>query len=120
MHRFQSVNQLFSFFKAALRYSRAMAYLPEVDGADGWTKEDANALQSFMNTVPGQKLSQRLTNYAIRSATAAVRQPNEHINGQAAGVFNAITALESHLPVGQAQPEQVKEDPTLFDMKFAA
>lgn len=116
------MQNLLNFFLTALRYSRAMAYVEAASAADAWTPADARTLQGFMNTPVGVKLSQRLSNYAIRSATSAVRQSDSNgwHTGRAAGVFDGITALQTHLPQQREQADGAESNMTAFEQKYAA
>ena len=100
-----------------------MSYAEAADGENVWTLSDARTLEGFLTTDTGKKLSQRLSNYAIRSATAAVRQTDNHgwHSGKAAGVFDGINAIQAHLPQTkkESQPE-LSANEVAFVQKYAA
>jgi len=71
----------------------------------GWNEDDAKRLlQFFEHTETGRKLKKRLTNYVLRSATYALKQPDvvRHA-GIAEGIQLGIQAIEEHFFVSPIQ-----------------
>lgn len=67
----------------------------------GWSEDDAkHLLEFFENTEAGRKLKKRLTNYVLRAATYALKQPDvvRHA-GIAEGIQLGIQAIEEHFYV---------------------
>jgi len=85
----------------------------------GWNEDDAKRLLEFFeNTETGRKLKKRLTNYVIRAATYALKQPDvvRHA-GIAEGIQLGVQAIEEHFYVSPLRKtdnpltEQDKSEP---------
>lgn len=84
----------------------------------GWDEDDAKRLFGFLESPTGLKLKKRLTNYLLRSATYALKQPDvvRHA-GIAEGIQLGIQALEEHVYVspirdkGNPMTKQEKNEP---------
>lgn len=105
--------------KAAWLFGRLFPYIEEADAPDFWTQADCVALQIFLQSFTGTKLRHRLTNYAVKAACNAVKNPvnSQYNNGVAAGIPMALAAIDAHLPT-QIETEQTEGEAT-FERQLA-
>jgi hypothetical protein len=91
------------------------------DTEAGWTDDDARRLTEFFLTTTGKKLTARLTNYVIRSAIEATRQPSNHAyhNGVARGVALSVNTMQQHFYVGSPKPESDSSQPARLSEEMA-
>lgn len=94
--------------QAAWRYGRMVPYDERGDAPNFWTSEDSMWLAGILQSHNGKKLRLKLTNLATQVACNAVRNPvNTDYNcGAGAGVFIAISALETLANVSAPEQEQ--------------
>jgi hypothetical protein len=80
------------------------------DTEEGWTDDDARRLTEFFASTTGKRLKARLTNYVIRSAIEATRQPSNHAyhNGVARGVALCVNAMQQNMTLAKLHDTDTK------------